>query len=45
MLDRADRYCDILVLGQTLTTEVGASGSRALGDVHSGVKHEVIEAV
>ena len=38
----ADRLCDILVLGQTLTTEVGASGSRALGQVHKGVRDEVI---
>lgn len=37
VLDRADRQCDILILGQTLTTDVGESGSRALGDVHESV--------
>lgn len=44
LLDRADRNCDILILGQTLTTEVGASGSRALGDVHKTVRDEVVAA-
>lgn len=38
LIDLADRACDILLLGQTLTTDVGASGSRALGDVHEGVR-------
>lgn len=33
----ADKVCDLVVLGQTLTSDVGASGSRALGDVHKGV--------
>ena len=38
-------YIDALiskaVLGQTLTTEVGDSGSRALGDVHDEVRHDI----
>ncbi|MCY4077584.1 MAG: DUF935 domain-containing protein [Acidobacteria bacterium] len=38
-------YCDALiskaVLGQTLTTEVGDSGSRALGDVHDEVRRDI----
>jgi phage gp29-like protein len=37
LLNFADKVCDILVLRQTLTTDVGDSGSRALGDVHEGV--------
>lgn len=32
-----DTLCDILILGQTLTSDVGDSGSRALGDVHRQV--------
>ena len=44
MLDRADKQCDLLVLGQTLTTDVGESGSRALGDVHASVRDEVVSA-
>lgn len=42
MLDRADRQCDLLILGQTLTSDVGASGSRALGDVHKSVRDEIV---
>ena len=38
LIDVADRVCDILILGQTLTTDVADSGSRALGDVHAGVR-------
>jgi phage gp29-like protein len=41
----ADRQCDILLLGQTLTTDVGDSGSRALGDVHMAVRADVLQAV
>lgn len=43
--ERLIRYIDGLtskaVLGQTLTTEVGDSGSRALGDVHDGVRADI----
>ena len=42
LLALADKQCDILILGQTLTTDVGASGSRALGDVHEDVREERI---
>ena len=42
MLDRADKNCDLLILGQTLTSDVGGAGrgggSLALGKVHAGVK-------
>lgn len=44
LLDRADRQCDLLILGQTLTTDVGDSGSRALGDVHAGVRADIMSA-
>lgn len=44
LLDRADKNCDLLILGQTLTTDVGASGSRALGEVHQGVRADIIQA-
>jgi phage gp29-like protein len=48
MLDRADKNCDLLVLGQTLTSDTGGSGagggSLALGKVHASVKEEVINA-
>lgn len=40
LIDIADRVCDILILGQTLTTDVGDSGSRALGDVHAAVRQD-----
>lgn len=40
-----DRICDILILGQTLTSDVGKSGSRALGDVHQGVLSDRERAV
>jgi len=43
LMDVFDLACDIRILGQTLTTDVGASGSRALGDVHQGVEAEVID--
>lgn len=43
MLDRADKQCDLLILGQTLTTEVRREGgSRALGEVHADVRSDVI---
>ena len=45
ILDRADKACDLLILGQTLTSDVGDSGSRALGDVHANIRSDrVIEA-
>jgi hypothetical protein len=48
LLDRADKNCDLIVLGQTLTSDTGGSGkgggSYGLGQVHAGVKQERIEA-
>jgi phage gp29-like protein len=45
LLDRAEKQMDLLILGQTLTTDVSKQGgSRALGEVHAGVKNEVVRA-
>ncbi len=43
IMQTADRACQLLILGQTLTTDVADSGSRALGDVHEGVRRERVE--
>jgi phage gp29-like protein len=45
LMDVADRACDILMLGQTLTTDNTGTGSRALGDVHAGIRSEVLQSV
>jgi phage gp29-like protein len=45
LIDLADRQVDIRILGQSLTTDVGDSGSRALGDVHGTVRRGVIVGV
>jgi phage gp29-like protein len=39
----ADRACDLLFLGQTLTSEEGQSGSYALGAVHREVELDLYE--
>lgn len=44
-LEYADKQADLLILHQTLTTDVGSSGSRALGSVHESVRADVIMAV
>lgn len=44
LMEVADKACDILILGQTLTTDVGDSGSRALGDVHASIRGDVIDS-
>src|ERR1700746_3485816 len=45
LIDEADKVCDIMLLGQTLTTEVRESGgNRALGMVHHRVMDEILEA-
>jgi phage gp29-like protein len=45
LIDEADKVADIMILGQTLTTEVRESGgNRALGTVHRKVMDEVMEA-
>jgi phage gp29-like protein len=45
LMDIADRACDILLLGQTLTTDNTGTGSRALGEVHGGIRKEYIQSV
>lgn len=48
MVDLAEKWCVQLLLGQTLTSDVGAKGgggSYALGEVHAGVKQEKLEAI
>ena len=42
--DRADRACDLLFLGQNLTSESGGSGSYALGQIHRQVELDLYEA-
>jgi len=41
----ADKLCDITILGQTLTTDVADSGSRALGEVHEEVRRTRLQDV
>lgn len=45
LLERADKQCDILILGQTLTTDTPSAGggSRAQGQVHLSVRDQIIE--
>ncbi|YCM47032.1 DUF935 family protein (plasmid) [Verrucomicrobiaceae bacterium 227] len=45
LIEMADTQCDTFILGQTLTTDVGESGSRALGDVHQDVRSSVLQGV
>ena len=45
LIEMADRQADILILGQSLTTDVADSGSRALGAVHHSIRHDAIDAV
>lgn len=42
IVDRADKYCDLLVLGQTLTTDAADRGTQALGNVHERVRGDVM---
>jgi len=45
LLEMADKQCDTFILGQTLTTDVGDSGSRALGDIHQEVRAGVMQGI
>ena len=45
LMENADKANDIFILGQTLTTDVGDSGSRALGDVHAEVRLDKLQSV
>lgn len=44
LVSLCDRQISIGVLGQTLTTTEGASGSRALGDVHADVRFDLLRS-
>lgn len=44
LMDRADKQCDLLILGQTLTSDAQATGTQALGTVHEGVEQEILRA-
>lgn len=44
LIDMADTACDLLILGQTLTSSPGEAGSRALGEVHYNVRSDIINA-
>jgi phage gp29-like protein len=46
IIDMANQAADILILGQTLTSDVsstGTGGNRALGQVHQDIRDEVLE--
>jgi phage gp29-like protein len=45
LIDLADQQCDQFILGQTLTSGTGSTGSRALGEVHQGTLDGVIEGI
>nr|BDD46385.1 hypothetical protein 3 [bacterium] len=44
LIDHSDASISKAILGQTLTTEAGDSGSYALGNVHSDVRQDIILA-
>ena len=44
LIDNADKACDIFILGQTLTSDVGSSGSQALGNVHNEIRLDLIDS-
>ncbi len=44
ILDRADKLCDLLILGQSLTSETSGVGSNALGQVHERIRGDVIQS-
>lgn len=45
LIEMADKQAEIFILGQSLTSDSGDNGSRALGEVHSDVKNEVVFGV
>lgn len=45
MIEEANKACDILILGQTLTSSVSSTGgNRALGEVHENTENQVVLA-
>jgi phage gp29-like protein len=45
LIDNASKAVDIFILGQTLTSDVGSSGSQALGNVHNEIRLDVVDRV
>jgi phage gp29-like protein len=45
LIDMANAAANKFILGQTLTSDVSDSGSRALGDVHESVKRNRVKSV
>jgi phage gp29-like protein len=45
LIDAADTICDVLILGQTLTTTQGDRGSQSLGTVHADIRREKIGGI
>lgn len=45
LIKLADEQVDVFILGQTLTSSAGDKGSQALGNVHMGVRKELIEGI
>jgi phage gp29-like protein len=45
LIKLADEQCDMFILGQTLTSSTGGSGSRALGEVHQSTLEGVVDGV
>lgn len=42
VVDECNLNADLLVLGQTLTSEPGPNGNRSLGEVHKGIRADII---
>jgi phage gp29-like protein len=45
LIDLANNAVAKFILGQTLTSDVGANGNRALGEIHEGIRRGRIESV
>ena len=45
LIDSCDEICDIVILGQTLTTTQGSRGSQSVGNIHKDVRDERIRGV
>jgi len=45
LIDNANKATDIFILGQTLTTDAGPSGSKALGVVHNEIRLDRVDSI
>ena len=43
LIDLADKFCDLVILGQTMTSDVGTKGALATAKVHQDVRRERIQ--